>query len=524
MRKLVLVLAFWVASPAFAANVTIPALTQIPDGGTGTVDVTIDTAFFTVEAGDITMMFNQAIFTCDNPVTLGPSIDPDCIEITNTATPGELVVSFACSPGFTTPSPVLLFTIGINAVSVGISNFTFDECILNEGAETCNPTGGQVEVLGATPTNTATSTNTATPTNSATRTVTPTNTNTRTATNTRTVTPTPAATATFTVTWTQISTLTPTPIQGTCLTYTPTPSGPTSTITNSPTVTPTSTATNAGTPTDTPGGVSGDWTSSFVAIWDCEEDTGATRQNRTGTSCAPDCDLADNQTNDVIKDTTNFVIGTASCSFNSGGFSGLTNSADTELFPGTTLSWGCFARATADTIFMVFLSGHGTGTQGGDNYRAARSSAADRAATRMGTGVLGTGTDANGTDNAWDNTQDWHHVGGVFDDSADTLQTYFDGATSGSAATVTAMATASSGQGSTFKLSFGNDGSQVFTGMLDECFVYSGVLDATDWCKMCSCGIDGSLCTCAGASYNTSGRNTTDCGSCTLPDCNASTP
>lgn len=54
-------------------------------------------------------------------------------------------------------------------------------------------------------------------------------------------------------------------------------------------------------------------------------------------------------------------------------------------------------------------------------------------------------------------------------------------------------------------------------GSLDECFVKDGALTDAQICHICSCGIDGSLCTCDSGTYTEKGRNATYCGSCTLP-------
>jgi hypothetical protein len=53
-------------------------------------------------------------------------------------------------------------------------------------------------------------------------------------------------------------------------------------------------------------------------------------------------------------------------------------------------------------------------------------------------------------------------------------------------------------------------------GELDECFVAAGALTAAEVCRICSCGVDGTLCACDAAEptrYATggTGRNTTDC-------------
>lgn len=264
MRKLVLILAVVLgASSARAANVGVPALTLIPTGSNNTVDVTIDTAFAAIEAADITFLFNQGIATPDNPVVMGSDfVAAGCIQITNTSTPGQITVSIGCTTPVTTPSPIILFTMTFNAVSVGLTNLTFDECVLNEGSEACNPTSGQLQVVGNTPTNTvtATVTNTATQTNTATGTLTPSSTatvtNTRTATATRTATNTGVATSTFTPTWTSGPTRTFTETEVPCVPATTTPTGPTVTVTLTPSVTNTPGSTNTpaatGTVTQTP--------------------------------------------------------------------------------------------------------------------------------------------------------------------------------------------------------------------------------------------------------------------------------
>ena len=62
-------------------------------------------------------------------------------------------------------------------------------------------------------------------------------------------------------------------------------------------------------------------------------------------------------------------------------------------------------------------------------------------------------------------------------------------------------------------------------GQLDECFVTNTELSAAAICRICSCGVRGEQCTCNGASYTSSGRNATNCGSCTLPsNCAATAP
>ena len=64
-----------------------------------------------------------------------------------------------------------------------------------------------------------------------------------------------------------------------------------------------------------------------------------------------------------------------------------------------------------------------------------------------------------------------------------------------------------------------------FLGEVDEVACATAALSATSICRICSCQIDGSQCTCSGTAFATKGRNTTDCGACPLPaDCTAAAP
>jgi hypothetical protein len=64
-----------------------------------------------------------------------------------------------------------------------------------------------------------------------------------------------------------------------------------------------------------------------------------------------------------------------------------------------------------------------------------------------------------------------------------------------------------------------------FVGLVDECFFANTLLSAASVCRICSCGIRGEQCTCAGTAFATTGRNATACGSCTLPaNCAAAAP
>jgi len=109
--------------------------------------------------------------------------------------------------------------------------------------------------------------------------------------------------------------------------------------------------------------------------------------------------------------------------------------------------------------------------------------------------------------------QVWTHVVGTML-SAGTVKLYVNGAQVASAAMGTAVAR--NGQ-----LFFGDN--DKFNGLLDECFVTGQELSAPFVCRICSCGIRGEQCTCAGPTFLSTGRNATVCGTCALPsDCTAS--
>ena len=124
---------------------------------------------------------------------------------------------------------------------------------------------------------------------------------------------------------------------------------------------------------------------------------------------------------------------------------------------------------------------------------------------------------------------DWVHVACVFNDSAstvaghggDTLTTYTDVVPS-SEASVSAMTE----NASDFTVSvFGTP----MRAHLDEMFVYAGAMSTASICRICSCGISGSLCKCGSGpsttNFSSTGRNGSECGACTLPaDCTAAAP
>ena len=110
----------------------------------------------------------------------------------------------------------------------------------------------------------------------------------------------------------------------------------------------------------------------------------------------------------------------------------------------------------------------------------------------------------------------WTHLGFVRD--ATTTQLYLNGTLS--AQKTNAFIT------STFaNMNFSMNTTAAFLGQLDEAGQFNIALSPQAMCRICSCGIRGEQCTCAGTAFASTGRNATDCGSCTLPaDCSAAAP
>ena len=80
----------------------------------------------------------------------------------------------------------------------------------------------------------------------------------------------------------------------------------------------------------------------------------------------------------------------------------------------------------------------------------------------------------------------------------------------------------------------GDDSTNGIIGQLDDWFcddwsasdASDGDMDAKSLCRLCSCGITGTQCTCNGdgTTYATTGDNVGSCSSCTLPACNRAQP
>ena len=317
-----------------------------------------------------------------------------------------------------------------------------------------------------------------------------------------TETPTWTPTATFTVTQTFTQSATPT-------------------VTAAATSTATNTQTFTATPTAQP---LTSWCPLMVACWEMEEATSATRINDPLSSCGSTCNLADTTT--AVKDTTNFVVGTAAAKGDGSTASNVMScpfaTCGSNLNIHTSMSWGAFLRATSDvTASAMQYAGKATNNQ--LSWGLGRDLVNDQFTCRLIDASNVDKTQASSFNKFPINT----FISGicVFDDPNNQLTNYADNASS-TGSGVNDMKSVTSGSMVFLANSSSGDTPTVWPGQVDEAFVCGGILSATDICRICSCGVNGTLCSCSNAvpgNYANPGRNTS-CGSCTLPNCNAVGP
>jgi hypothetical protein len=262
-----------------------------------------------------------------------------------------------------------------------------------------------------------------------------------------------------------------------------------------------------------------DWSSAFIAVWSLDEESnGTTAVTRRATSgwCGRECDLTD--VNTTRSDAGSKREGARAARFARANDERLecANLTCDELRPagGTSFTIGCWSRLIFDDgTFRVMMNMRGDADKSG--YFFGRD-AAGRAVCAVQNGDT---VSALSHGSAFP-VGSFVHALCTFDNTADRIQTWIDGKASGAPAIQTDI-TAPAGS---FELStdvVGND----WDGQLDECFVAGFVLDAVEICRICSCGIDGSLCRCGAVpNYASTGRNSSECGSCDLPACNAPPP
>ena len=259
-----------------------------------------------------------------------------------------------------------------------------------------------------------------------------------------------------------------------------------------------------------------DYTTSanLICLWDLEEASG-TRVCSAGT-CADagsDCDLTD--TNTTGQNTVDFQEGAASADFEN------TNNEDLRCGDGTcdeldqltAVSFGGWLQMESvvgsgrDPLWN-FTSGAGYMLRVISSFSAPQCRVNDSFETGFTSFVPADG---------------FVHFVCTHDNDADNeIILYRDGAEDCSAGCNTLNADMASDT-SIFFLS--RAASTDWDGEMDEMFVHEGELTPAQVCYICSCQWDGTRCTgVAGSPPTNSGRNVAECGSCTLPNCDAAAP
>lgn len=279
-----------------------------------------------------------------------------------------------------------------------------------------------------------------------------------------------------------------------------------------------------------------DWSASFVAWWDLDESSGTRVATGGACSAGSTCDLTDNNT--VTQNTTTEVEGSAAAQFTGANNEYLScNNGTCDALTDITgnITFGCWSRADSNVSNHGLI--HNTWSNNGYFLRISTNSSG-----RYDCGVSqGTASQQADTGTSSAVTDTNTHVVCALNDTVE-LQGFVDGVPAGTPNTSLSAMTAPTTQ--SFQISRSAT-SNDWDGMLDECFVIDDFLTDAEICRICSCQIDGSLCTCAGASYLDNGRNSqtcsggtctgdsntcttnADCGSCsscTLPDCDAAAP
>jgi hypothetical protein len=264
-----------------------------------------------------------------------------------------------------------------------------------------------------------------------------------------------------------------------------------------------------------------DWTSSFVAVWLCEETSG-TRANESSTSCGSDCDLTDNNT--VASGTG--IQGSNSCDFEETDSDNLSctmnnpgcNEIEAALESGAVsiVSWlNAESNVSSNARYVEVLGG----SPGFETFTLQKSefSTPQHELTAFMEGQA-TSVDSGEAETVGT----YEHLAFTWaNDADDDIEYYVNGESVGTAGSLTSTPTV--GSNGSFTLG-GRNSSVDVDGDMDEIGIIDAELTAAQICRICSCGIDGSECVCSGSSYSDSGRNSSNCGSCTLPDCDAAAP
>jgi hypothetical protein len=270
------------------------------------------------------------------------------------------------------------------------------------------------------------------------------------------------------------------------------------------------------------------WAPYMAGVWNLDESGASTRVN-TGAcgGTSSNCNLSRN--GDTTNNTTYFRQGTASNVFDGTGDylyctnancgSALGAASNGGLATGN-ISFGCWASenigATAGEIGSII--GKHNGTYGYDLWLDYGTALSLYSIAKCQIDSWTTWLPSYATGLTLQRAPAITHYVCTFEDFTHTQTIYANGSTQIDFGvpgySLSYYITANS---SDFRIGSGaNKGD--FYGYADECFVYKGVLSARDVCRICSCGIDGSLCTCSmDNNWTNRGRWETDCGNCSLP-------
>lgn len=284
-----------------------------------------------------------------------------------------------------------------------------------------------------------------------------------------------------------------------------------------------------------------DWTDDgFVAIWTGAGEVTGDPAVALG-SCGADCTLTDHNT--VGRDTTIKLIGENSFDFTSASSEYLSCALATcdELDVGGAstnyLSIGAWARPKtiqASPLKRYFLS-KGDNAVSGDDYSFGllRNVIPDRpwrAALRADTGGAGTLNSYN-LSTLW-NANEWRFGSISFDNVANTVRGCRASTSGALAFSCPSSSPFSSNMttGTTGEFDLGRmivTAAEFWDGYVNQPWIYTGVpFGSRDMCRIASCGVDGSLCSCYVVNpilYKDTGLNSL-IGNCQLPACNKAAP
>ena len=296
------------------------------------------------------------------------------------------------------------------------------------------------------------------------------------------------------------------------------------------------------------------WSSDFISIWSMDEGTSSDRASNSSASCGSDCDLTpvavDQNTSSYQEGSASVELTSASGSLNATNLQCDADNDDSDSLDNCTdlnitdssISWGGWvhlnsvlthagSKGPGDNVLQLMGSYDGGSNDNGYSINHINSGYTSVwYCTLDGSQVTATVVGASGAfdveDYGWFTA--WRYIVCTYDKSTDDLKLYwlytYDSTYKGMySETTSSVADAPTASGENFLIGT-TQSDELQSYRLDELFVADIALTATDICRMCSCGIDGSRCKCSPSdpsTYTDSGDNSDYCGSCTLPNCNS---